>query len=81
MRSFSMSQRFGPLIYPLLFVHSERWSWSIVPTGGTVPSPRAGHTATQRGSMMYVFGGGTGWNGQTFNDLFVLDTTAMVWYK
>lgn len=30
---------------------------------------------------MFVFGGGTGWAGQTYNDLHLLDTASMVWYR
>jgi Galactose oxidase, central domain len=29
---------------------------------------------------MFVFGGGTGWSGITYNDVFALDTTAMIWH-
>ena len=48
---------------------------------GSAPSPRAGHSATLHRHLMYVFGGGAGWSGETFNDLYVLDTTAQLWYR
>jgi Rab9 effector protein with kelch motifs len=67
---------------PLLTVlqYTVKWTWAAVESSGTLPSPRAGHTATQRGHVMFVFGGGTGWSGVTYNDVFALDTTAMMWH-
>ena len=64
-----------------LDAYSDAWTWAPASVTGDAPSPRAGHTSTQLGAMMLVFGGGTGWNGQTFNDLHVLDTSAMRWYR
>ena len=60
---------------------ADAWEWVKPTISGTAPSPRAGHTATQHNHLMYVFGGGTGWSGETFNDLYVLDTAALLWYR
>ena len=62
-------------------VRADAWEWVKPTISGTAPSPRAGHTATQHNHLMYVFGGGTGWSGETFNDLYVLDTAALLWYR
>jgi len=47
--------------------------WRSISPAGAAPSPRAGHTAVAHGdSSVVVFGGGEGWGGAAFNDLFVL---------
>lgn len=51
----------------------ETSSWSRPSDAGTVPSPRAGHTANTIGSKMFLFGGGNAQD--TWNDLHTLDTT------
>ena len=44
---------------------------------GTIPSPRAAHSAVVVGDLIYLFGGN---DGETlFNDLYVLDTTNWIW--
>lgn len=53
----------------------NRWEWPH--TTGTAPSPRAAHSATQVGSMAYVFGGR---HMETrLNDLHCLDMTTLHW--
>ena len=49
--------------------------WLPLHPTGTPPSPRSGHSAVavKDGTQIIVFGGGEGWGGETYNDVFVLD--------
>ena len=57
-------------------VDNHRWSKPNV--SGTVPKPRAYHSACALGKVMYVYGGNTQVT-QCTNDLHKLETTTMVW--
>lgn len=51
----------------------ETNKWSPLKVTGTVPQPRAGHSAVMYKSKMYVFGGKDEDN-EKLKDLWVLDT-------
>ncbi|CAM9470377.1 unnamed protein product [Phaeothamnion confervicola] len=46
-------------------------TWRVVPTVGTPPRPRGGHSAAVVGSRMLIFGGNT--TAVSYNDLFAID--------
>ena len=52
--------------------------WFKPEVSGSVPLARYGHSACLSGKVMYVFGGHTQLTGST-NDIYKLDTAAMVW--
>lgn len=54
--------------------------WSAPETTGNKPSPRAWHTATVIGKNIVVVGGTAG-RLLFYNDVYVLDTEKMHWYK
>jgi len=62
-------------LYVATRVHGA-WSWEKAKTGGNVPSPRAGHTATMVGDKIYVFGGAAA---DPKNDMFTLTSTSDGW--
>jgi len=55
------------------------YTWSILPTNGTPPSPRWNHTAVYNSQdhSMVVFAGRDMFN--FFNDLWILDLSNMIW--
>ncbi|CCW62282.1 unnamed protein product [Phytomonas sp. EM1] len=57
---------------------SWRWTAGALPTFGVPPLPRFGHSATAYEGRLLVCGGVT--HGRSYlRDLFVLDTTTLVW--
>lgn len=52
-------------------------AWLTPEMKGTIPTPRAGHTAVAVDNCIVIFGGGNA-HGPT-NDLFVLNTDSMTW--
>lgn len=50
---------------------------------GTPPFPRGGHTASQIGNSLYVFGGygGSGYGRRDFNDLWSLNLASLCWER
>jgi hypothetical protein len=52
---------------------------------GTPPTPRSGHSSVMFKTQMVVFGGGEGWGGHCFNDLYCghvdLDARRIVWMR
>jgi dynein heavy chain len=61
-----------------LYTYSiEEVSWTRQQPKGTGPEKRSGHTACAVLKQLYIFGG---WNSMDqFNDMFILDTEAMIW--
>lgn len=53
--------------------------WANPPTGGDIPSPRAGHSATLLGNYMYVFGGSSDLG--VSDELYVFDLAFLSWSK
>jgi hypothetical protein len=58
---------------------NEVWQmeWSQAQTGGTVPSPRAGHAGATIGNSLYIIGGGDNKSG--ISDTLVLNMDTLVW--
>lgn len=56
-------------------------SWSVLQTGGTVPSPRSRHTMTliNEGRSVLMLGGGG--DTHVYNDVYVLDVESMKWSR
>jgi serine/threonine protein kinase len=57
--------------------------WEMLPTKGSLPSPRSEHTCTlhpQNTNILYLFGG-TGGPHHTYNDLFSFDFRNDTWTK
>ena len=51
--------------------------WEAAQTEGAPPAPRVGHSSTQLGSEMWVFGGFS--KGKYFHDVHVLDVEQLEW--
>lgn len=56
-------------------------AWHLPEPTGPAPSPRAFHSATVIGTLVYVFGGRSGGSGSALADVYVLDTVALAWSK
>eukprot|EP00128_Syssomonas_multiformis_P011289 Colp12_sorted_trinity150504_noHs@4348 len=56
---------------------TETSTWSVVNAKGTAPPPRLGHSMTQVGSRLFVFGGMA--ESQVFNDIHIFDLVASTW--
>jgi hypothetical protein len=57
------------------------WQWEEIKPRqdpGSIPSGRAGHTATLFGDHLVIFGGN---DGELLNDVWVLCLRSMMWYK
>ncbi|GMH40346.1 hypothetical protein BSKO_08250 [Bryopsis sp. KO-2023] len=54
------------------------WTWKLLETSGSAPSPRMGHASCVVGSIMYVHGGFTDYK-DVRNDLFAFDMVSMQW--
>jgi Rab9 effector protein with kelch motifs len=59
---------------------TKSMTWSTPETTGEKPSPRAWHTANVIGKYIVVFGGTAG-RLSFYNDVYVLDTEKMHWFK
>jgi hypothetical protein len=55
----------------------DSMEWSQAQTGGTVPSPRAGHAGATIGNSLYIIGGGDNKSG--ISDTLVLNMDTLVW--
>lgn len=63
-----------PLPQPVQF----RISWSEVHSSGSIPYPRAFHTACKHGDKIFIFGGANT-RGEALNELFVLNVGTLTW--
>ena len=55
---------------------AETMQWSQAYVAGTSPSARSRHSTTCVGTKLFVIGGGD--ESRVYNDLFVLDTGALL---
>lgn len=66
-----------------LFIEDKKWIKAH--TSGDAPSPRAFHSATSIDNNLYIFGGEVWYKsinaGDTFNDLYALNSMSMRWSK
>jgi hypothetical protein len=54
----------------LLRLSDAALAWQLMTPVGSPPTPRSGHSAVAFQNQMVVFGGGEGWGGHCFNDLY-----------
>ena len=59
------------MLNDLWLFDSAAASWTKIPAGKDVPTPRAGHTMTSLGGYIAVFGGGDG--NDVLSDLYILE--------
>lgn len=55
-----------------------RISWSEVQASGTIPAPRAFHTACRYENKIFIFGGANS-RGEPRNELFALNISTLLW--
>jgi hypothetical protein len=54
-------------------------AWSLVAQGGSVPTPRGGHSFTRVGNQAFLFGGLADGGKLALGDMHVLDLATFTW--